>query len=576
MKKHLVSILAILMVIFNFMTIPAKADSFVTVSTAWPSLLDRNVRIDSANGASNVSVAEFRIKSEGGTSTITEVGIQLHGLGNLPTTLRVYEGATLLASRSVVTYTNVIQLSTNILSDTAKTISIKADFPSTTTGWSQASIISIESQSQEGVLSSITPEMRGPEIHFFENVSEWELASTPLVSVQSDLDGWTQSMTATFTFNVTAIGGTMLQPQTDDVVIVARTNPYDEVLCTTDSVITMPNGNIADGSTSQVTVTATLTPSMISKSGEVGFLVKQINWGHTLTTKVQQQYGLDNFKTPGTYRFTKNGSVPMIPIRLKEIGQNLYDAITVWKYSGEYNVIGQVVGEGQPLLYSWTDISPVKIIVFPNGSVNNGQAMTVDVAISPVDMTPTVRAPANTLGEPINFVVYPISNRLETVESGVITKVTFDVNLDGFIGHGKITRTGTNSCIAVMYWGAYSTYDNPGSEIDLENLSPGKGIPEKGYSPVPPRFTFKLKDITFDSQNGIYRMPVKALPFSFRLEGSSDLIHWIPISYGYGHTPSSADSDGSEDGFVDVSQQTFDYFPSLDPRRVFFRISLNQ
>lgn len=292
------NILAVFTTVFSVLISTQRTEAKLTVSECPTPLRAKSIRVGPSEGVQVVPVLRFRIKAEGFAETISKVSVLVEGTA-LPTTLYLYNGSTLLSSRAHnPAGANFSDLDLEFQSGTYFDLTIKASYSSTTSGWSMTKLVSVTKVSK-GELVPI-PKITGPKHHFFAGgVADWSLTSTPTIHTATTHSGYTISMTATFVFDVTAIGSNITQPGVEDFVIVAKRGNDVPIKCTSFSVVTIPNNAIADGSTARVVVNASLIANDLSQTGLYGFSVQQIYWGTTASGKVNQSWGLEDFKTPG-------------------------------------------------------------------------------------------------------------------------------------------------------------------------------------------------------------------------------------------------------------------------------------
>ena len=574
MKKFL-NILAVVMFVMASLALPSLADSTITVSPVTPPLRDGTNRVSSTDTTQNVVLANFNVSSTGGNSTTTKVFALVNQISAKPSAFSVYEGTTLVATSSWNDTLNPqqINLPATITSGTTRTFTLKGNFPTTTSGRIRVQIMAVHFVSSNGIQYDVAPatELYGPFQRFFSSVTNWNLVSQPTIETISLPDGTPLALKSVFTMQATANGSNMLQPTKDDFVVVAQTGPFDAIECDNINVTTFPNTDIADGTTVTVTVTAVMTADQFLKPGLYNMAIKQINWGPSPVGQIEQNWGLEDYKTPSTY-FAK--LAPLISYNLPQIGANLYAGIT--NVNGEIGTPAQIVGEGAAIVLNRFEVSTTRRVVFPYHNGERGHQMQVVASISNNDMTPIIFGPANPETDDLspNF-QYPVSN-VQKVPDGsnpsVIKTVTFDVTIGDFTAHGIMKRTGRTSCRIKFFWGQGSTYTSPGSTIDLLNISPGTEILAKGYPAGPERCMFKEES---PHANGTFSEYLTALPNSFNMQGSSDLVNWVNMGWAY----SPLAGEPNEDGSVRAEVKVYRYQMTdagLDPSRCFFRFVRNQ
>ncbi len=578
MKKFLVNIIPTLLIVSVLNTLPTMAESTTTIVEAQVGFRAQNIKVDSNDGVNDVPLMTFTVKSEGGPTVITGFYVTTRNLSAVPTTLRIYSNQAWgpIGTSSSPTIATTINSNVIIDDSTATTFTLSGDFSSNTSGWCIGRVIGIKLQNQDGTSKDVfmPGEIYGPERRFFGGVANWIVANEPTISTTTDQNGFTTSMTATFTLQVTTDGMNLAQPTGKDFVVVASCNPNNEVICNSVSAIVIPNGPIADGATHTVTVSATITAADIRENGLYRFSIRQINWGTNSSSQVQQYWGIGNFKTWAGGNYYRPETPPARPIATPTISAELYQAIDSFSQANDFGPAGQVVGEGGFIRITPHDISEYRSIVFPYPtSEHKGQVMRVSAVMNATDMVPIITAPANLLGMPYgSFDQYPISNVINTTSDGVTTKSTFDVNLGTITCHGKLVRTGDGSCLASFYWGQGSTSDLPGNKVDLVNLSPSLPHAERGVlTGLPPRFQFKCKEIRSSGPDYLV-LNIISFPYSFKLEGSNDLVNWHEVvGWGYGYAITPLDNVGSTEGWVNISKSTLST-QTLNPNRCFFRI----
>ncbi len=279
----------------------------LTVSNPAVQLRASNYRISTIDGAKAVPMINFNAKSDTNTSVITS--IQANYGGSKPTTLYLYDGATLLKSKSVggtegVTFDN---LSLSIPKDMTKTLTVKADFGSNTLPdtISNAYVTSVTYNRGNGTSATVTSGVSGPTHHFYLAIADIKLAGTPTILATQNASGTTAFLTATFPLSITVRGGNMQMLATDGRdTLVAFTNGTSNYAPSSRSVVTIPNQAIADGSTASVTVTASADRNKLLSSGIYSAFMQRIDW-NVGGTRAYQTWGLEDFKTPSAAQFNR-------------------------------------------------------------------------------------------------------------------------------------------------------------------------------------------------------------------------------------------------------------------------------
>ncbi len=547
-------------------TVPAMAQKSISVLGPNVPTHDGNVRVSQTEGVQNVILGSFQLKAAGGDCSLVNTTIQLLGVGygSSPTTLKIFEGNTLISSVAVQQLIIGIPLVDQVVSqNTTRTFTLKGDFPSTAAGTCQVKFLGVRWLNSANADTATGPsggDLYGPTQHFFSSIAGLQLASVPTATATTQ-NGFTTQVVANFSINVTADGANLLQPVDSDAVVVATyAGTGETIICPQVSVVTTPNNPIADGSTGTVTVSAKLPASSVPHSGVMSFALRQFAWRSGTVGEVVQTWGLNSFVTPVGINFLKNEAPPPTK-KFPRIGSDLYLYISyLLQYAN--GGFGQVVGEGGSLVFTPTMTNPIARVVFPNNAPDGGNTAQVAASVSATEMIPFITAPVSlAVIAPVTYTNYPVSNVQAVSVDGVTMEKTFDVVLGEVTLHGLMIRTGSNSCEVKFFWGAGSGRNSPGDQLDLLNLSPGKGENQ------PPRFKFKATRIRVNSTS--FDIDAHAIPGTFQVLASSDLVAWSPVTCIYAVDSELEDTEGSMPISVSVAKTAVG---SAD--RCFFRLLL--
>lgn len=298
-------------------TFKKPGTSTLTLSAASSPLRSQNYRVNSTD-AVVVPVLNFNVKSETGASKITDITATT-SVSNFTITdavIYLYDGSTLLDSKtgsSSVTFSN---LSINVGQDVTKTLTVKVGFPATTSAATAAQIATTTvtavvyekpngSSSNTSTQSSPSAAVNGVPQYVYSAAPQFVLASTPTVAISgTSQTGTSTAITATFNFKVTALGGSMTKPVANDFAVRFASTTSASTTASSVNVTVNPDNNIAEGSTADVTVTATKTNDGTVGSGLYNAYIAQINWAVGSVT-ANQTWGLDDFKTPGAANFLR-------------------------------------------------------------------------------------------------------------------------------------------------------------------------------------------------------------------------------------------------------------------------------
>ena len=273
----------------------------MTVTSATTPLRSQNYRVNGNDPVLGVTLATFNLKSETGDSTLLTVNSTTTASGTLPTTLYLYQGSTQLSSKTVgtngvVVFNNLDTASGNVVSqNTIQTYTIKADFPANTANATFASttVGTVIYQTPNGNTDTAAGSVvTSANQYVYTKAAVIALAGTPTITAtNASITGGTSSVTAIFPLSITAQGGNVILPGNADVTVTFSNGQTATALNTV--VATIPNNDIADGSTANVTVTA---KSVGFAAGLYNAAITSIKWnaGNGTTT---QTYGLEDFKT---------------------------------------------------------------------------------------------------------------------------------------------------------------------------------------------------------------------------------------------------------------------------------------
>jgi hypothetical protein len=275
----------------------------------------------------------FDLKSTTGDSQLDSLRVYVKtdsGTYSAPTALYLYDGSTILGSGSVTVtngsgYVDFTSLTVKILKDQIKTLTIKADFPSTAVGVASTTIRTSAAETNTTMYETadattkevtIASEIVGNDVHLYATAAPaWTLVSSSIVSSAGVVDVASSSITGTIVLSVKANGGSMTKPVAGDFSVVfasstsatSNTTSYTSAnsISVTPSVTVSPStATVGDGSTYTVTITGTLYSSNSNFGATVGngyaefMAVKDIDSVTGTNTITNQAWGLDTFYTP--------------------------------------------------------------------------------------------------------------------------------------------------------------------------------------------------------------------------------------------------------------------------------------
>lgn len=295
-------------------TFKKPGTSTLTLSASGTTLRSMNYRVNGNDTLTGVTLGTFNLKSQSGASTLLTVNASTTVSGTAPSTLYLYNGSTLLKSKTYAASLSFDNLDTTAgasvaQSETPVTYTIKADFPSNTTNGTYASttINSVVYQTPNGNNATATSSssITNANQYVYTKAAVITLASAPTISVSNpSVSSGTTTMTATFNLNIQALGGNVIKHLTDGSEFTIVFSNGTNYTATAKSVVTIPNNDISDGSSAAVTVTASVNPSVALTNGLYNAALTSIAWnaGNGTTT---QTYGLDDFKTSAAVQFNR-------------------------------------------------------------------------------------------------------------------------------------------------------------------------------------------------------------------------------------------------------------------------------
>jgi peptidoglycan hydrolase-like protein with peptidoglycan-binding domain len=302
-----------------------------TANTATPGA--QTIAVNTTDGVRGVTMETFDLKSTTGDSQLDSLRVYVKtdsGTYSAPTALYLYDGSTILGSGSVTVtngsgYVDFTSLTVKILKDQIKTLTIKADFPSTAVGVASTTIRTSAAETNTTMYETadattkevtIASEIVGNDVHLYATAAPaWTLVSSSIVSSAGVVDVASSSITGTIVLSVKANGGSMTKPVAGDFSVVfasstsatSNTTSYTSAnsISVTPSVTVSPStATVGDGSTYTVTITGTLYSSNSNFGATVGngyaefMAVKDIDSVTGTNTITNQAWGLDTFYTP--------------------------------------------------------------------------------------------------------------------------------------------------------------------------------------------------------------------------------------------------------------------------------------
>ena len=264
-----------------------------------------NVKLDTTDGAKDVVVDSFRVKSTTGASTITDVRLAASG-SNIPSSVYLYNGSELLGSLNGSTTMSFEDLTVDVSKDAYKTLTVKADYSATTTAVTNSTIslaaTGVSYDKPDGTSGVTTNSKIDSNVVTLVNAATpvFTLVGTPTISdtVNTDTSSTTR-MQGSITFHATAAGDTLTRSSIAVAGKWATSSTATGIAATINLQIT-PTTDVNDGAYATVVAQSTLNASSVPASAYLGFYLTSLTaevGGNTVT----QTTGLDDYHTTNLY-----------------------------------------------------------------------------------------------------------------------------------------------------------------------------------------------------------------------------------------------------------------------------------
>lgn len=285
-------------------------DSTLTIQTAPTQVRSSNNRVGTS-GITGVSVLTFGAKAETGDAVVTAVYASTTYSGTAPTVAYLYDGSSIIGSASVSSSGGTISftdLRVNVTKDTTKFLTVKVDMPSNTSSgsYSSTSVAKIVYDKPNGTTANaVNTQVIGNNMYFYPAVARFALVGTPTLTQVTDTNGKTTSVTAVFTLDVMADGGTVVAPVAGDFDVRFSSSTGNKAADAVSVTTNLSTGqNIGDGGTARVTVTATLNGSTAASTSTTALYtayIYSIDWVAGSTTVTNQTTGgVEDLKAAGS------------------------------------------------------------------------------------------------------------------------------------------------------------------------------------------------------------------------------------------------------------------------------------
>lgn len=290
------------------------------------------------DGVKDVVMQTVDLKSTVGNSNLTDLRVYVKtdsGANSAPTSLYLYDGSSLLGSAAVTVTSgsgtvDFSNLDVAIAKDATKTLTVKADFPSTAVGVASTTIATYGSETNttmfetaDGTSKEVTinSAITGNDVHLFVvDAPVWTLVSSTMTPHAGVVSSASSSLEGVIVLNVKANGGTLTKPTANDFTVFFASSTQlttnggtgytaaTGITGTHSVTVTPTDATIGDGSSYNVTITGVVY-SNDSEFGSSQALFMAINnidstMSPTGGSISNQNWGIDNFYTP-TAQLTK-------------------------------------------------------------------------------------------------------------------------------------------------------------------------------------------------------------------------------------------------------------------------------
>lgn len=285
-------------------------------------------RVSTSDGVNKLTMQVVNIKSETGDSVIKNVYLATNATSTsgLPSTVYLYDGATLLASVSghtVANGTGVVKFSDvnfTVPKDTTKSLTVKADFASTVGGQAASTSLvatGIQFEKPDSTTASSTNSaLASNDQYLYTAAPQWTLESTNMEATAGTIGVASSSLVGTIKLKATAMGGSMNKPVIGNFTLVFASTTqsggaYVTTLASNNALtasstrisVEPSDATVGDGGTYTVTLTGSVSSDMLGFLGASGstdtlfMAVKDIDSVVGGLTITNQTWGLDSFYT---------------------------------------------------------------------------------------------------------------------------------------------------------------------------------------------------------------------------------------------------------------------------------------
>ncbi|MES2437301.1 MAG: peptidoglycan-binding domain-containing protein [Patescibacteria group bacterium] len=263
-------------------------------------------RVTSTSGAQGVTLATFGVRAVDGDAKVTGVTLTSSSSATTAATLYLYDGSTLVDSRTNATTTtfSFSNSSVNVAKDATKVFTVKADFPTGTTNGTIASttVNSVSYDKPNGSTATASATIAGNNQYFYSATPGWSSSSATAAVLSGGNTASSTGITATFNLKAKPVGGSMTLPVASDFTATVASSSSAVSLGSADSVTVSGNPSVlAEGSEYTVTVVFNVSTADLTGlgNGSLTSEVVQLTQAQAVVNgvTVTQTWGLNDFKT---------------------------------------------------------------------------------------------------------------------------------------------------------------------------------------------------------------------------------------------------------------------------------------
>lgn len=297
-------------------TFTASGASSLTIS-ANSSLSPKaqNHKVDSTDGVKDLTMQVIDVKSSTGPSTIKTIYVAANATttAGVPSTLYLYDGSTLLGSKSTNGNGNAVaftDLNLVVGKDQTKQLTVKADFASTVSGQGASTSLAANGikfeKPDSTTASSTNSAIAGNSQYLWSAAPQWTLVSASSKSVPGVLSVSSSTVEGTIVLKAKAVGGAMTKPVVGDFTVrfassTASSYTTANAVSGTASIQVSPSdATVSEGNEYTVTITGAVASndSEIATDQYLFMVISEIDSVVGDNTITNQTWGLDTFVTP--------------------------------------------------------------------------------------------------------------------------------------------------------------------------------------------------------------------------------------------------------------------------------------